>query len=68
MAALRRTLHRPPALPTPGSLVRLGARVMRTDPALALTGRRAVPTRLLAAGFTFEHPDLDESLRNLLRD
>jgi hypothetical protein len=46
-------------------LVRLGALILRTDPALALTGRRALPSRLLEAGFTFDHPDLDETLADL---
>lgn len=65
MAALRRSVRRPAAPPTPTALVRLGALVLRTDPALALTGRRAVPARLLEAGFEFRHPDLDEALADL---
>jgi uncharacterized protein (TIGR01777 family) len=65
MAALRRSAHRPAAPPTPAMLVRLGAVLLRTDPALALTGRRAVPARLLDAGFVFSHPDLDEALADL---
>lgn len=65
MAAVRRSVHRPASPPTPAALVRMGAVLLRTDPALALTGRRAVPARLLAAGFTFAHPDLDEALADL---
>ena len=65
MAALRRSVGRPVAPPTPAVLVRLGAVLLRTDPALALTGRRAVPARLLACGFQFTHPDLDEALADL---
>lgn len=65
MAALRRSVGRPAAPPTPKALVHLGAMVLRTDPALALTGRRALPARLLAAGFGFRHPDLDEALADL---
>ncbi len=65
MAALRRSLGRPAAPPTPAALVRLGAVLLRTDPALALTGRRAVPARLLESGFRFAHPDLDEALADL---
>lgn len=67
MAALRRSARRPAAPPTPAALVRLGAVVLRTDPALALTGRRAVPARLLEDGFAFRHPDLDEALADLAR-
>lgn len=66
MATLRQVLHRPPAPPTPRWLVRLGAVALRTDPALALTGRRAVSARLPAVGFTFEHPHLEGALRRLL--
>lgn len=65
MAALRTSLRRPAAPPTPAVLVRVGAVVLRTDPALALTGRRAVPARLLDGGFEFGHPDLDEALADL---
>ncbi len=65
MAALRRSVGRPAAPPTPKVLVRMGAVVLRTDPALALTGRRAVPARLLNAGFDFRHPDIDEALADL---
>ena len=39
---------------------------MRTDPALALTGRRCVPRRLLEDGFEFEHPHFDDAVRDLL--
>jgi NAD dependent epimerase/dehydratase family enzyme len=38
---------------------------MRTDPALALTGRRCVPRRLLEAGFEFRYPSLAGALADL---
>ncbi|MEV6930239.1 TIGR01777 family oxidoreductase [Dactylosporangium sp. NPDC051485] len=66
MAALRAILRRPPVPPMPAWLVRAGAVALRTDPALALTGRRGVPRRLLDAGFEFAHPDLVPALRHLL--
>ncbi|HVT78170.1 MAG TPA: TIGR01777 family oxidoreductase [Acidimicrobiales bacterium] len=66
MRTLRRVLHRPWSPPTPTPLVRLGAFVLRTDPALALIGRRAVPAKLLAAGFAFSHPDFEGALRDLV--
>lgn len=65
MSALRRSARRPAAPPTPEALVRVGAVLLRTDPALALTGRRAVPARLLQTGFQFMFPDLDGALANL---
>jgi len=67
MRELRRAVHRPWSPPTPAPLVRLGALALRTDPALALTGRRALPKRLQDNGFTFAHPDLPEALSDLLR-
>lgn len=66
MAALRANLHRPRTPPTPAAMVRLGALLLRTDPALALTGRRAVPAVLQAQGFRFTRPDLDDALADLL--
>ena len=38
---------------------------MRTDPALALTGRRCVPRRLADAGFDFEYPTFDDAVADL---
>ncbi len=66
MAALRRELHRPPAIPTPALAVKLGAVVLNSDAALALTGRRCVPAKLIDAGFDFKFPTIDDALADLL--
>ena len=66
MAALRGALRRPWAPPTPKPLVHLGAALMGSDPALALTGRRCVPRGLLAAGFQFDHPTFESAIKDLL--
>ncbi len=66
MAALRMALRRPWSPPTPKPLVHVGALAMRTDPALALTGRRCIPRRLLDAGLAFDHPTFDDALEDLL--
>lgn len=66
MATLRQVLRRPPTSPTPAPLARLGALLLRTEPALALTGRRCVPARLLDAGFSFTYPHLRPALQDLL--
>ncbi len=66
MATLRKLLHRPPAPPTPKALLTLGAFLLRSDPQLGLTGRRARSPKLADAGFTFRHPELDEALADLL--
>ena len=66
MAELRRVLHRPPAPPTPAWIVRPGSVLLRTDPDLALLGRRCVPARLRQAGFVFTYPQLGPALDDLL--
>jgi uncharacterized protein (TIGR01777 family) len=66
MATLRRALHRPWSPPMPKPLVELGALAMGSDPALALTGRRCVPRRLLAAGLEFAHPTFHSAMDDLL--
>lgn len=65
MRELRSALSRPWSPPTPKSLVHVGALLMRTDPALALTGRRCVPRRLLDAGFEFDHESFADALHDL---
>ncbi|WP_378734108.1 DUF1731 domain-containing protein [Nocardia brasiliensis] len=66
MAALRRHLRRPPAPPTPVTLLKIGAVLLRSDSALGLTGRHATSEVLRQSGFTFRYPTLDEALTDLL--
>ncbi|MEY2398398.1 MAG: uncharacterized protein QOJ00_1572 [Actinomycetota bacterium] len=67
MRALRKRLHRPWSPPTPTPLVRLGARLLGTDPALALLGRRCIPRRLADAGFDFKYETFTGALDALAR-
>lgn len=66
MRELRRAVHRPWSPPIPAACVRIGAWLMRTDPELALYGRRLVPTRLSREGFQFRFPELRQALADLL--
>jgi uncharacterized protein (TIGR01777 family) len=66
MATLRRHLHRPPTLPTPAALLRIGAVVLRSDPALGLTGRYATSKVLRERGFAYQFATLDAALSELL--
>ncbi|MGW9265774.1 epimerase [Gordonia terrae] len=66
MAMLRAEIGRPPAPPTPAWLLKLGAVVLRTDPALGLTGRRARSDVLADVGFEFRFPRLEDALSDLL--
>ena len=67
MRSLRRALGRPWSPPTPRFAITLGSWLLfRTDPQLALTGRRAVPSKLLSAGYRFQHTEFEEAVTNLL--
>jgi uncharacterized protein (TIGR01777 family) len=65
MRELRHALHRPWSPPVPAWATRIGAFFMRTEPSLALTGRRCRPKRFLESGFHFEFPDLRRALADL---
>lgn len=67
MATLRRILRVPVGLPLHRWMLEPGAWLIRTETELVLKSRWVVPERLLAAGFVFEHPDLEEALRSILR-
>ncbi|CAA0131271.1 Epimerase family protein [Mycolicibacterium vanbaalenii] len=62
---LARVLHRPAVLPVPslGPRVLLGAQGARE---LAEASQRAVPSKLLAVGHPFRHPDLGDALAHQL--
>ncbi len=67
MAALRWAWDVPNGLPAPALAIRLGALLLRTDPELVLQSCRAVPGRLLEAGFAFEFPEWPEAAEDLVR-
>ena len=61
---LGQVLHRPAVLPLPTALLRLMFGEMADEMLLAST--HVVPTKLLASGFEYAHPDLAEALRQAL--
>lgn len=65
MRELRRAMYRPWCPPAPVWAVRLGSRLMKTEPALALTGRRCSPLHLLEKGFKFQFPELPDALADI---
>jgi uncharacterized protein (TIGR01777 family) len=67
MRELRRALHRPWSPPAPVFAVRLGARLMGSEPSLALTSQRCAPKHFLAAGLEFRFPQLAPALTDLCR-
>jgi NAD dependent epimerase/dehydratase family enzyme len=65
-AAQGRALRRPAFLPTP----KLGPKlVLGSELAAALLGdsQRVVPAKLLASGYEFRRPTIDEAMRDLLK-
>jgi hypothetical protein len=67
MAALRWAWDVPNGLPAPSLAIKLGAIFLRTEPELVLQSCRAVPGRLLEAGFEFEFPEWAEAAEDLVR-
>jgi uncharacterized protein (TIGR01777 family) len=63
--ALGRALHRPAFWPIPGAAVKLLFGDMAT---IVLTGQRAVPAQLEAAGYPFVFPDLDGALTQVVSE
>ena len=61
MAAYRAAAGRKLGLPAPRPIAKIGAKILGSDPALALTSRRGIPTRLLAEGFPFTCTSIDEA-------
>jgi hypothetical protein len=65
MRELRRAMHRPWCPPAPVWAVRLGSRLMKTEPSLALSGRRCTPLNFLEKGFKFRFPELPDALADI---
>lgn len=66
MCELRCALKRPWSPRVPAWLVRLGSMLLRTEPDLALTGRRCIPDRLVEMGFKFMYTNLESALADLV--
>jgi len=57
-------MGRPSWLPVPGYALRIMFGQMAEE--LILSGQRALPKRLLAAGFSFRYPEAEMALQNLV--
>lgn len=66
MAALRRAVGAPLGLPAPRWLLEPGMLVLRQESELVLKSRWVAPEKLTEAGFTWDHPHLDEAVTALL--
>ena len=65
MRHFRELVGMPVGLPATEWMLEIGAFFLRTETELILKSRRVVPGKLLAGGFTFDHPTMPEALANL---
>ena len=65
MRIIRRELGVPFGLPATRRMLELAAFVHRTEAELILKSRRVVPGRLLAAGFQFRFPRMEDAVREI---
>ncbi len=66
MRTLRRALGVPFGIPTPRWMLEVGSAVIRTETELVLKSRWVLPERLGAAGYEFEHPQLEPAIRSIV--
>jgi uncharacterized protein (TIGR01777 family) len=66
MAELREAWGTPNGFPLPAPLLEIGAFFMRTETELVLKSRRAIPGRLLHAGFEFQFPNWPHAAEDLV--
>jgi NAD dependent epimerase/dehydratase family enzyme len=65
MRLVRKTCGAPFGLPAAEWMLEIGAFFLRTETELIIKSRRVVPGKLLASGFGFHFPDLENALRDL---
>ena len=65
MRAFRRVCGARIGLPATRWMLELGACLLRTETELILKSRRVTPARLMASGFQFRFPKLEDALRDL---
>lgn len=64
MVAYRSAIGMRFGMPSPSRAVKVGSWLLGSDPALALTGRRCIPARLLAEGYEFKMTDVRDAVRS----
>jgi len=65
MRLVRKSCGAPFGLPAAEWMLEVGAFFLRTETELIIKSRRVVPGKLLASGFQFHFPQLEDALRNL---
>ena len=68
MREIRRAVRMPFGLPAPRPVLEVGAWLIRTETELLLKSRWVAPERLLAVGYTFQHPQLGDAIRRIVTE
>ncbi|MEG1026790.1 MAG: TIGR01777 family oxidoreductase [Flavobacterium sp.] len=66
MRKLRQAVRVPFGIPVSKTMLKIGAKIIQTEPELVLKSRNVIPKRLTENGFTFEYHDLEKAFKNLL--
>ena len=66
MRKLRHVVGIPFGIPITEIMLKIGAKIIQTEPELVLKSRNVIPKRLTENGFTFEYHDLEKAFKNLL--
>lgn len=67
MQKLRTAAHRSVGLPAPKWLLKIGARIIKTETELILKSRFIQPEKLINSGFIFHYPTVDSALKKLVK-
>jgi uncharacterized protein len=66
MQTLRKASGQRIGLPAPAWMLKIGAALIGTETELLLKSRWVVPTRLLQEGFTFQYPELEGAVQQII--
>lgn len=66
MRELRKAVGIPFGIPISENMLKIGAKIIQTEPELVLKSRNVIPKRLTENGFTFEYHNLEKAFKNLL--
>ncbi|MBJ2174924.1 TIGR01777 family oxidoreductase [Aureibaculum sp. A20] len=66
MKTIRKKIGMPFGLSHPKWLLKIGAKIIKTETELVLKSRNVIPERLLQNGFSFKHPTIETTISDLL--
>ncbi len=66
MRKLRQAVRIPFGIPISKTMLKIGAKIIQTEPELVLKSRNVIPKQLTENGFTFEYHDIQKAFKNLL--